>query len=76
MLTLTLKNVSEELHAFLMESAAKNRRSLNSEIMARLEREASVPTVDQTKLARDLKGFTSRCRSWTIESATGKSGRV
>lgn len=60
MLTLTLKNVPEELHALLKESAAKNRRSLNSEILARLEREASVPTVDQAKLARDLRAFTSR----------------
>lgn len=42
MLTLTLKNVPEELHALLKKSAAKNRRSLNSEILARLEREVSV----------------------------------
>ena len=39
MLTLTLKNIPTHLHARLKESAEKNRRSLNSEILARLERE-------------------------------------
>jgi hypothetical protein len=39
-LTLTLKNISTHLHARLKESAKKNRRSLNSEILTRLERDA------------------------------------
>ena len=33
MLTLTLKNIPEHLHAKLKQSAVKNRRSLNSEIL-------------------------------------------
>ena len=60
MLTLTLKNIPAQLHAKLEESAEKNRRSLNSEILTRLERDASVPKVDRAKLARDLKAFTNR----------------
>jgi hypothetical protein len=60
MLTLTLKNIPKEVHAYLKSSAEKNRRSLNSEILARLERDVSAPRVDQTRLARDLKTFTDR----------------
>jgi len=45
-LTLTLKNIPAQLHAKLKDSALKNRRSLNSEILTRLERDVSVPKVD------------------------------
>ncbi|MGH8282502.1 MAG: FitA-like ribbon-helix-helix domain-containing protein [Gammaproteobacteria bacterium] len=60
MLNLTLKNIPTEVHAFLKRSAQKNRRSLNSEILARLEREVFVPKVSQSQLARDTKAFTDR----------------
>ena len=60
MLTLTLKNIPVRLHAKLKESAAKNRRSLNSEILRRLERDVSVPKVDRMKLDSDLRAFTER----------------
>jgi len=60
MLTLTLKNIPAHLHAKLKESAEKNRRSLNSEILTRLEQDVSVPKVDRTKLANELKAFTDR----------------
>ncbi|MCC6868055.1 MAG: Arc family DNA-binding protein [Burkholderiales bacterium] len=60
MSTLTLKNIPPHLHARLRESAERNRRSLNSEILARLERELAVPTVDRDKLARELSAFTKR----------------
>ncbi|MEO8202556.1 MAG: Arc family DNA-binding protein [Betaproteobacteria bacterium] len=56
--TLTLKNIPEEVHAVLKKSAEKNRRSLNSEILARLERDVSAPKVDRARLAMDLKAFT------------------
>jgi F420-0:gamma-glutamyl ligase-like protein len=58
MLTLTLKNIPAQLHAKLKESAGKNRRSLNSEILTRLERDVSVPKVDRAKVASELKAFT------------------
>lgn len=60
MVTLTLKNIPDEVHARLKESAERNRRSLNSEILARLERELAAPTVDPEAHARELKQFTAR----------------
>lgn len=60
MSTLTLKNIPENLHAMLRESAEKNRRSLNSEILARLERDFAAPAVDREAHARELKAFTAR----------------
>ena len=60
MATLTLKKIPDELHALLKVSAEKNRRSLNSEILARLERDIAAPRVDRARLARELKAFTDR----------------
>jgi len=60
MLTLTLKNIPAHLHARLKESAEKNRRSLNSEILTRLERDVAAPKVDRARLASDLRAFTDR----------------
>jgi antitoxin FitA len=37
MATLTIKNVPKKLHQRLKQSAAEHRRSLNSEVIARLE---------------------------------------
>jgi hypothetical protein len=59
-LTLTLKNIPTYLHARLKESAEKNRRSLNSEILTRLERDVAAPKIDRAKLARELKAFTNQ----------------
>ncbi|MDA8107698.1 MAG: Arc family DNA-binding protein [Betaproteobacteria bacterium] len=59
MLTLTLKNIPKELHARLKQAADRNRRSLNSEILVRLESEFAAPTVDAETLARRLKAFTA-----------------
>jgi len=59
MLNLTLKNIPKELHARLKESADKNRRSLNSEILVRLESEFAAPAVDAGTLTRTLKAFTA-----------------
>lgn len=55
MLTLTLKNIPKNLHARLKDSAERNRRSLNSEILARLESEFSAPVVDRDAHARALR---------------------
>ncbi|MHB8404517.1 MAG: FitA-like ribbon-helix-helix domain-containing protein [Gammaproteobacteria bacterium] len=60
MLTLTLKNIPKTLHARLKQSAEKNRRSLNSEILARLESELVAPTIDPGAHARTLKAFTAK----------------
>ena len=60
MLNLTLKKIPRTLHARLKESASRNRRSLNSEILARLESDIAAPVLDRAKRARDLKAFTDR----------------
>ena len=60
MLTLTLKNLPRDLHAMLKESAERNRRSLNSEILMRLERDLVVPTIDPELHAKQLKAFAAR----------------
>jgi len=41
-------------------AAEKNRRSLNSEILARLERDLTAPTVDPEMHAKELRAFTAR----------------
>ena len=53
MATLTLKNIPDHLHSALKASAERNRRSLNSEILARLEQ---TPAHDAR--ARGLGDFT------------------
>ena len=55
--TLTLKNIPDTLHAVLKESAERNRRSLNSEILIRLESGFVAPPVDARAHARALKAF-------------------
>jgi hypothetical protein len=58
--TLTLKNIPADLHARLKASAEQNRRSLNSEILVRLEQDMGRPALDPaTHLAR-LRAFTAR----------------
>ena len=56
-LTLTLKNIPESLHARLKESAERNRRSLNSEVLVRLESTLLAPVVDRAAHARALRAF-------------------
>ena len=58
MANLTLKNIPDELHAKLKASAERNRRSLNSEILIRLESAFTAPVVDVREHARQLKAFT------------------
>ena len=60
MTTLTLKNIPGDLHAKLKASAEQNRRSLNSEILVRLEQDVKRPMLDpKVHLAR-LRAFTAR----------------
>lgn len=62
MATLTLKNIPDELHARLKESAERNRRSLNSEILVRLEIGFAAPRVDVEDEVRRAKAFTDSQR--------------
>ena len=58
--TLTLKNIPDDLHARLKASAERNRRSLNSEILVRLEQGISRPVLDPVVHAETLRVFASR----------------
>ena len=60
MLNLTLKNIPRDLHLRLKASAEKNRRSLNSEILTRLESAFAAPPVDPEIHAARLHAFTTR----------------
>ncbi|MGH8729454.1 MAG: Arc family DNA-binding protein [Burkholderiales bacterium] len=48
------------MHSKLKESAERNRRSLNGEILARLESDFVAPTVDAQAHARKLKVLVAR----------------
>ena len=58
--TLTLKNIPDALHARLKASAARNRRSLNSEILVRLEQDIGRPVLDPVVHAETLRAFAAR----------------
>ena len=58
--TLTLKNIPDDLHARLKASAEQNRRSLNSEILVRLEQDIKRPVLDPVVHAGALRAFTAR----------------
>ena len=58
--TLTLKNIPDDLHARLKASAERNRRSLNSEILIRLEQDSSRPVLDPVVHAETLRAFAAR----------------
>lgn len=57
--TLTLKNIPDELHALLRQSAERNRRSLNSEILVRLESTFAAPLLQVPDHGRALQSFTA-----------------
>ena len=58
--SLTLKNIPKDLHALLRRSAEKNRRSLNSEILLRLESDFAAPEVEPEVHARTLRAFVAK----------------
>ena len=64
--TLTLKNIPDGLHARLKASAERNRRSLNSEILFRLEKDIKdIQDISQSLLdpvvhADTLRAFAAR----------------
>ena len=68
--TLTLKNIPDDLHGRLKASAARNRRSLNSEILIRLEQDMSRPVLDPLVHAATLRAFTARLPRVAHQQAT------
>ena len=78
MLNLTLKNVPPELHARLKASAEANRRSLNREILARLEAQLEAPAVNVAAELRALQDFVAdlpRVDHWRVGRYRG-AGRA
>lgn len=69
--TLTLKNIPADLHARLKASAERNRRSLNSEILARLEGGGAPAQRDREAYSRDLRAFTGALPRIDHRLATG-----
>jgi plasmid stability protein len=55
MATLTIKNMPDELYAALTHMAKKNRRSINSEAIVRLERAMEVPTPETDALIENIR---------------------
>ena len=51
--------IPADLHARLKASAERNRRSLNSEILARLESRGNQNPADREAYSHDLRAFTS-----------------
>ena len=75
MATLTLKNIPPALHARLKESAEKNRRSLNSEILTRLESAFVAPLIDVEEEVRRAKAFTDSQKTPVDHSLTDRFKR-
>jgi len=65
MSTLTLKNIPDRLHTRLRASAKRNRRSLNSEILVRLEQDIDRPVLDPHLQAEMLRALAERLPSMT-----------
>ncbi|MFN2421996.1 MAG: Arc family DNA-binding protein [Gemmatimonadota bacterium] len=54
MLSLTIKNVPREVYRRLKELAAANRRSLNSEVIVRLEQSLGIRNLDPDDFLREV----------------------
>jgi len=57
MATLTIKNIPEPLHNALKEQAKLSRRSLNSEVIARLEQTTASTRIDPDLFLADIKSL-------------------
>ena len=80
MVTITLKNIPQELYARLKQQAESNRRSLNSEIIFCIEQAVSSKRIDPEELiarARRLRELTADYQISDDElNAAKNSGRL
>lgn len=60
MATITLKNIPEDLHQRLRESAARHHRSLNREIIAQLEASLTERSRETDELLTELDALHSK----------------
>lgn len=64
MTTITLKNIPESLHERLKESAAQNHRSLNREIISRLEAQLMPPRPDAEQKLAEIRALRQRLAAY------------
>ncbi len=57
MATLTIKNLPDEIYAALTRTANRNRRSINSEAIVRLEQSLDMPAQDTEKFVEEVRKF-------------------
>ncbi len=69
MATLTIKNLPDELHRRLKERAARNGRSLNSEILECLHETAGTQVVDADALLAEARRLRRRVRGRVTEGS-------
>jgi plasmid stability protein len=60
MATLTIKGIPEPLHERIRESADMNHRSINSEVIARLEASLGSPRPDRAEMLERMREVRSR----------------
>jgi plasmid stability protein len=75
MATLTIKNVPRELHRRLKQSAALHHRSINGEVIARLERELMSTRVDPEEFLAQARQVRERLAAKTGIFVTDKDLR-
>lgn len=59
---LTIKNLPAGLYERLKEAAARERRSLNSEVIRRLERSVATPPIDVPAMLEKVRALRERTR--------------
>ena len=67
MATLTIKNMPDELYRLLKESARRQRRSINSEALLRLELALRGVREDEDELLERIRDIRSRFRGYLTE---------
>lgn len=60
MATITLKNIPDILHERLKESAAQHHRSMNKEIIARLEAQLMPPSLSAESKLAEIRALRQR----------------
>lgn len=65
--SITLKNIPEALHQRLRESAARNHRSINGEMLAALDQYVSQQRTDKTQLLADIRALRQETALYVTE---------
>lgn len=76
MANITIKNIPDEVYALIKESAKLNRRSINNEVIYRLERNLLTPRVNEEEIryqARKMREkIKTRLTTEEIEAAINR----